>query len=98
MQDLRKVFNDGKSEFVAADGINVDIPPGTITALLGPSGSGIALALPSPYHCVVQVNTAGSHCFFSVGKERSPCSASEPFKIYICVVHMILRWCHMDMT
>eukprot|EP00884_Botryococcus_braunii_P007501 jgi/Botrbrau1/16752/Bobra.0269s0001.2 len=40
VQDLRKTFDDGRSEFVAADGINVDIPPGTITALLGPSGSG----------------------------------------------------------
>jgi ABC-type dipeptide/oligopeptide/nickel transport system ATPase component len=50
VQDLRKVFQMGDSNFVAADGINIDIPAGTITALVGPSGSGVGLASTPQHH------------------------------------------------
>jgi ABC-type dipeptide/oligopeptide/nickel transport system ATPase component len=35
-----KHFNTAKGVFKAVDGVDVDIPPSSICALLGPSGSG----------------------------------------------------------
>jgi sulfate transport system ATP-binding protein len=35
-----KHFNTAKGVFRAVDGVDVDIPPSSICALLGPSGSG----------------------------------------------------------
>jgi len=41
IMDVRKVFNMGKpSEFVAIDGVSLDIDFGKVTVLQGPSGSG----------------------------------------------------------
>ncbi|MHB8066657.1 MAG: ABC transporter ATP-binding protein [Desulfobaccales bacterium] len=41
LQDIRKVFNAGKSnEFLALDGISLSIEAHRVTALKGPSGSG----------------------------------------------------------
>ena len=36
LRDVNKVFGD----FAALDGISVEVPDGSLTALLGPSGSG----------------------------------------------------------
>ncbi len=41
VQDLSKVYTTRKGSFVAAENISLDIPAGKMTALLGPSGSGI---------------------------------------------------------
>jgi putative ABC transport system ATP-binding protein len=40
LRDVRKVHGDGDGAVVALDGINVEIPPGSFTAIMGPSGSG----------------------------------------------------------
>lgn len=40
VRDMVKHFNTTKGVFRAVDGIDVDIPPSSICALLGPSGSG----------------------------------------------------------
>lgn len=37
---MLKYFNTTKGVFKAVDGVAVDIPPSSICALLGPSGSG----------------------------------------------------------
>lgn len=41
LRDIRKVFNAGRpNEYVALDGVTLDIATGKVTALIGPSGSG----------------------------------------------------------
>ena len=45
VQDLSKVYTTRKGSFVAAENISLDIPAGKMTALLGPSGSGILTSL-----------------------------------------------------
>jgi ABC-type dipeptide/oligopeptide/nickel transport system ATPase subunit len=40
VRDMVKHFNTAKGVFRAVDGVDVDIPPSSICALLGPSGSG----------------------------------------------------------
>ena len=45
VEGLRKEYNTRSSgRFVAADNIDLQIPSGQMTALLGPSGSGRCLA------------------------------------------------------
>ena len=45
VQDLSKVYTTRKGSFVAAENISLDIPAGKMTALLGPSGSGMLTSL-----------------------------------------------------
>ena len=45
VQDLSKVYTTRKGSFVAAENISLDIPAGKMTALLGPSGSGMLPSL-----------------------------------------------------
>jgi ABC-type microcin C transport system duplicated ATPase subunit YejF len=45
VEDIRKVYQTKEGPYVAADGINLEILPGKMTALLGPSGSGGPLLL-----------------------------------------------------
>ena len=40
LRDVRKVYGKGDAEVVALDGVDVDIPQGSFTAIMGPSGSG----------------------------------------------------------
>jgi putative ABC transport system ATP-binding protein len=40
LRDVRKVYGAGDRAVVALDGINVDLEPGSFTAVMGPSGSG----------------------------------------------------------
>jgi putative ABC transport system ATP-binding protein len=40
LYDVRKVHGTGDGEVVALDGITVELPAGTFTAVMGPSGSG----------------------------------------------------------
>jgi putative ABC transport system ATP-binding protein len=40
LRDVRKVHGQGDGAVVALDGINVDLPTGSFTAIMGPSGSG----------------------------------------------------------
>lgn len=40
IQGLSKVFKKGKSELVAIDGFDIDVPEGEFVCLLGPSGCG----------------------------------------------------------
>ena len=40
LRDVRKVHGEGDGAVVALDGISVEIPRGSFTAIMGPSGSG----------------------------------------------------------
>jgi sulfate transport system ATP-binding protein len=40
VRNVSKTFNETATEFVALDNVSVDIPTGSLTALLGPSGGG----------------------------------------------------------
>jgi len=40
LRDVRKVYADGERSVVALDGVDVDLPRGSFTAIMGPSGSG----------------------------------------------------------
>jgi putative ABC transport system ATP-binding protein len=40
LRDVRKVYGKGEGSVVALDGVDVDIAPGSFTAIMGPSGSG----------------------------------------------------------
>src|SRR5438045_7553510 len=40
LRDVRKVHGKGDSVVVALDGVDVDLPRGSFTAIMGPSGSG----------------------------------------------------------
>src|SRR4051812_16110289 len=40
LRDVRKVYADGERSVVALDGVSVDLPRGSFTAVMGPSGSG----------------------------------------------------------
>jgi putative ABC transport system ATP-binding protein len=40
IQQLRKVFTMGKQKVIALAGIDIDIPAGSFTVIMGPSGSG----------------------------------------------------------
>ena len=57
MDDVSKVYDDGDDQVVALDGIDVWLPAGTFTAVMGPSGSGKSTFL----HCAAGLDrpTAG---------------------------------------
>jgi putative ABC transport system ATP-binding protein len=40
LRDVRKVYGRGEAEVVALDGVSVQLPVGSFTAVMGPSGSG----------------------------------------------------------
>src|SRR3954468_4671249 len=40
LRDVRKVHGKGDGAVVALDGVNVELEPGSFTAIMGPSGSG----------------------------------------------------------
>ncbi|WP_123533583.1 ABC transporter ATP-binding protein [Halosimplex salinum] len=45
LDDLTKVFQDGKDEIVAVDGVSIDIPDGEFLVVVGPSGCGKSTTL-----------------------------------------------------
>src|SRR4051794_9844218 len=40
LRDVRKVHGEGDGAVVALDGVSVELPTGSFTAIMGPSGSG----------------------------------------------------------
>jgi putative ABC transport system ATP-binding protein len=57
LRDVRKVYGQGPPRVTALDGVTVDFPGGTFTAIMGPSGSGKSTLL----HCAagLDVPTGG---------------------------------------
>lgn len=58
--DLSKVYGAGPNQVRAVDGISVDFPRGTFTAVMGPSGSGKSTLM----QCLAGLDSVSSgHCF-----------------------------------
>ena len=53
-RDLTKVYGEGDTRVVALDGIDLDVAPGTFTAIMGPSGSGKSTLM----HCLAGLDSA----------------------------------------
>ncbi|AIG76607.1 Hypothetical protein AJAP_18710 [Amycolatopsis japonica] len=62
LTDVTLTYPDGDSRLTALDGVTLDVPPGTITAVAGPSGSGkssllaVAATLITPDHGSVTID------------------------------------------
>lgn len=54
--DLTKVYGQGAAQVVACDRINLDLPRGQFTAIMGPSGSGKSTLM----HCLAGLDTLTS--------------------------------------
>ena len=55
---LRKIYSSGAGEFLALDGVDLDVHPGEVVLLMGPSGSG-KTTLVSIMGCILRA-TSGS--------------------------------------
>jgi putative ABC transport system ATP-binding protein len=55
-QALTKIYGQGETEVVALDSVDVDIPAGHFTAVMGPSGSGKSTLM----HCLAGLDTITS--------------------------------------
>lgn len=53
---LTKAYGDGETRVVALDAVDVDIPRGRFTAIMGPSGSGKSTLM----HCLAGLDTVSS--------------------------------------
>jgi putative ABC transport system ATP-binding protein len=53
-ENLTKVYGSGETQVVALDAINVDLPRGQFTAIMGPSGSGKSTLM----HCLAGLDDA----------------------------------------
>ena len=55
-RDLTKVYGEGDTRVVALDGVDLDIAPGSFTAIMGPSGSGKSTLM----HCLAGLDSTTS--------------------------------------
>lgn len=55
-RSLTKIYGEGDTRVVALDAIDLDIEPGTFTAIMGPSGSGKSTLM----HCLAGLDSATS--------------------------------------
>src|SRR5215471_19610971 len=62
--DLVKRYGAGQAAVTALDGVSIEIPAGSFTAVMGPSGSGKSTLL----HCLAGLDTADSGRFW-IGRE-----------------------------
>src|SRR5215470_13171769 len=53
-EDLVKRYGTGQTAVTALDGVSIEIPAGSFTAVMGPSGSGKSTLL----HCMAVLDTA----------------------------------------
>ncbi len=56
VENLVKRYGSGQAAVTALDGVSVDIPAGSFTAVMGPSGSGKSTLL----HCVAGLDKPDS--------------------------------------
>jgi len=54
--DVTKIYGEGQAAVTAIDGVNLDIPAGSFTAVMGPSGSGKSTLM----HCMAGLDTVTS--------------------------------------
>ena len=55
-RDLTKVYGEGDTRVVALEGVDLDIAPGSFTAIMGPSGSGKSTLM----HCLAGLDSTTS--------------------------------------
>ncbi len=55
-RDVRKTYGHGPAAVTALDGVSVDVPAGSFTAVMGPSGSGKSTLM----HCMAGLDAATS--------------------------------------
>jgi putative ABC transport system ATP-binding protein len=55
-RDVTKIYGHGKAAVTALDGVSLDIPGGSFTAVMGPSGSGKSTLM----HCMAGLDTVTS--------------------------------------
>ncbi|HEX6352604.1 ABC transporter ATP-binding protein [Actinophytocola sp.] len=65
LESVRKVYGSGDSAVTALDGVTVDFPAGSFTAVMGPSGSGKSTLL----HCAAGLDQPTSGSVTLVGNE-----------------------------
>src|SRR5215471_1779452 len=66
-EDLVKRYGAGQAAVTALDGVSIEIPAGSFTAVMGPSGSGKSTLL----HCLAGLDTADSGRIWIGGEEIS---------------------------
>ena len=64
-ENLVKRYGSGQAAVTALDGVNIEIPAGSFTAVMGPSGSGKSTLL----HCMAGLDTADSGRVWIGGEE-----------------------------
>jgi putative ABC transport system ATP-binding protein len=69
-ENLFKRYGTGETAVTALDGLSVDIPAGSFTAVMGPSGSGKSTLL----HCMAGLDTVDSGRIWVGGQEISAMS------------------------
>jgi putative ABC transport system ATP-binding protein len=69
-EDLVKRYGVGQAAVTALDGVSIEIPAGSFTAVMGPSGSGKSTLL----HCLAGLDTADSGRTWIGGEELSSMS------------------------
>jgi putative ABC transport system ATP-binding protein len=69
-EDLVKRYGVGQAAVTALDGVSLEIPAGSFTAVMGPSGSGKSTLL----HCLAGLDTADSGRIWIGGEELSSMS------------------------
>ena len=71
--DAVKVYGSGSTEVRALDGVSVEVPSGTFTAVMGPSGSGKSTLM----HCLAGLDTVTSGHVFVGDQELGELSDKE---------------------